>query len=108
MSMALHLPRSPCCAAATASASALAGCAVNQPAPPALDLPPPAASAADNALLERWWTLFDDPALTALIDAFRAVMLDGASMAGIGGEAGILAGWSVVCFGIALRVFRWK
>ena len=32
--------------------------------------------------------------LTALNDAFRAVMLDGASLAGIAGEAGILAAWS--------------
>jgi multidrug efflux system outer membrane protein len=61
---------------AVALSSALAGCAVNQPAPPALDLPPPAASAADNALLERWWTLFDDPALTALIDEALAGNVD--------------------------------
>ncbi len=46
--------------------------------------------------------------LTALNDAFRAVMLDGASLAGIAGEAGILAAWTVICFGIALKVFRWK
>jgi ABC-2 type transport system permease protein len=46
--------------------------------------------------------------LTALNDAFRAVMLDGASLAGIAGEVGILAAWSLVCFGIALKVFRWK
>jgi multidrug efflux system outer membrane protein len=46
----------------------LAGCAVNQPSPPQLDLPGPTATAAQNALLERWWTAFDDPVLTALID----------------------------------------
>jgi ABC-2 type transport system permease protein len=46
--------------------------------------------------------------LTALNDAFRAVMLDGASLAGIAGEVSILAAWGVGCFAIALRVFRWK
>src|SRR5206468_3443786 len=46
----------------------LAGCAVTQPKPPELDLPPATASAAQNALLERWWMAFDDPVLTALIE----------------------------------------
>jgi ABC-2 type transport system permease protein len=46
--------------------------------------------------------------LTALNDAFRAVMLDGASLAGIAGEAGILAAWGVGCFAVALKIFRWK
>jgi multidrug efflux system outer membrane protein len=54
----------------------LAGCAVTQPVPPQLDLPPPTATAADNALLERWWTAFDDPVLTALIDEADANNLD--------------------------------
>jgi outer membrane protein, multidrug efflux system len=49
-------------------AAVLAGCAVNQPAPPVSDLPPSTATAADNALLERWWLAFDDPVLTALVD----------------------------------------
>jgi multidrug efflux system outer membrane protein len=46
----------------------LAGGAVTQPAPPELDLPPGSATAAQNELLERWWTAFDDPVLTALVD----------------------------------------
>ncbi len=46
--------------------------------------------------------------LTALIDAFRAVMLDGASLPAVGHELLILAAWTGVCFTIALRVFRWK
>ena len=46
--------------------------------------------------------------LTALNDALRAVMLDGASLAGVSAELAVLAGWTVVCFGIALRVFRWS
>jgi ABC-2 type transport system permease protein len=46
--------------------------------------------------------------LTALNNAFRAVMLDGASLAGIAGEVAVLGTWTVVCFGIALKIFRWK
>jgi ABC-type polysaccharide/polyol phosphate export permease len=46
--------------------------------------------------------------LTALNDAFRAVMLDGASVPAIAGELLTLCAWTVVSFGIALRVFRWK
>jgi ABC-2 type transport system permease protein len=46
--------------------------------------------------------------LTALNNAFRSVMLDGASLAGIRGEVAVLAAWTVACFGIALKIFRWK
>jgi multidrug efflux system outer membrane protein len=63
-------------AAALCVAALLAGCAVTQPAPPVLDLPPTTASAAQNELLERWWTAFDDPALTQLVDEALANNLD--------------------------------
>ena len=46
--------------------------------------------------------------LTALNDALRAVMLDGASVAGIAPELGVMTAWTVVSFAIALRVFRWR
>ena len=46
--------------------------------------------------------------LTALNDALRAVMLDGASAAAIGHELAILGAWAVGCFAVALKVFRWK
>lgn len=46
--------------------------------------------------------------LTALNEALRAVMLDGASLAAIAPQVGILAAWGAICFGIALRIFRWK
>lgn len=46
--------------------------------------------------------------LTALNDALRAVMLDGAGVAGLAGELGILAAWAVVTFTAALRLFRWQ
>jgi len=46
--------------------------------------------------------------LTALNNALRAVMLDGAGFAAIGREALILAIWGGVSFAIALRFFRWR
>lgn len=51
-----------------AVAAALAGCAVTQPVPPRYDLPAPSATAAQNELLEHWWTAFDDPVLTTLVE----------------------------------------
>ncbi|MFO1311158.1 MAG: efflux transporter outer membrane subunit [Burkholderiales bacterium] len=59
-----------------AIAAALAGCAVTQPVPPKLDLPPGQATAAQNQLLERWWIAFNDPVLTALIEEAFANNLD--------------------------------
>jgi ABC-type multidrug transport system permease subunit len=46
--------------------------------------------------------------LTALIDALRAVVLDGASLAAVRGELVLLTAWGVAPFFVALRVFRWK
>jgi len=46
--------------------------------------------------------------LTAVIDALRANMLQGAGFVQMGPQAGVLAGWLVVCFGLALRLFRWR
>lgn len=51
-----------------ATAGIVAGCAVTQPAPPKYDLPPTAATAAQSELLEHWWTAFDDPVLTRLVE----------------------------------------
>ncbi len=45
--------------------------------------------------------------LTALNDALRAVVLDGAVLTAVGGELAILAAWAAVCFALALKVFRW-
>ncbi len=45
--------------------------------------------------------------LTALIDALRAVMNEGAGAAAVAPQAALLAGLAVVSFGAALRVFRW-
>jgi ABC-type multidrug transport system permease subunit len=46
--------------------------------------------------------------LTALIDALRAVVLEGATVAGVAGELTLLAAWGIVPFFVAIRVFRWK
>jgi ABC-2 type transport system permease protein len=46
--------------------------------------------------------------LTALNDALRAVMLDGASAGRVGHELAILSAWAVACFAAALKMFRWK
>ena len=46
--------------------------------------------------------------LTALIDALRAVMLEGAPLAAQLPRLALLAGWSVVTFVLALRLFRWS
>jgi ABC-2 type transport system permease protein len=46
--------------------------------------------------------------LTALIDAFRAVMLDAVPARAIASELLTLGAWTLVSFTIALRVFRWK
>jgi ABC-type multidrug transport system permease subunit len=46
--------------------------------------------------------------LTAAIDALRAIMLQGAGLTQVAPEAGVLAAWLVVCFTLALKLFRWK
>jgi ABC-2 type transport system permease protein len=46
--------------------------------------------------------------LTALNDALRAVMLEGAGAAAIAPELGRLAAWGSVSFLVALRIFRWR
>jgi ABC-2 type transport system permease protein len=46
--------------------------------------------------------------LTAVNDALRGVMLEGAGLAGLGGELAILGGWMVLAFALALRLFRWR
>jgi ABC-2 type transport system permease protein len=46
--------------------------------------------------------------LTALNDALRAVMIDGASVAAVGKELAIVALWGAAAFAVALKLFRWK
>ncbi len=46
--------------------------------------------------------------LTAAIDALRTNMLQGASLAQLAPQMGVLAAWLMVCFGLALKLFRWR
>jgi len=46
--------------------------------------------------------------LTAVNDALRASMLRGAGWNEIGPELLVLLAWAVVCFVLALRLFRWR
>ena len=46
--------------------------------------------------------------LTALIDALRASMLQGAGLAQVASQIAVMGAWLVVCFGLALKLFRWR
>ena len=46
--------------------------------------------------------------LTAVIDALRAHMLQGAGLAQLVPQLGTLAAWLVVCFAAAMKLFRWR
>jgi ABC-2 type transport system permease protein len=46
--------------------------------------------------------------LTALNDALRAVMLDGAGLGPLLPELAVLGAWGLVSFVVAVRVFRWQ
>jgi multidrug efflux system outer membrane protein len=59
---------------AAAMAAALSACATTQTPAPALELPAMAAEPVAGA--DRWWTQFDDPQLTALVEEALAANLD--------------------------------
>ncbi|HSM79703.1 MAG TPA: ABC transporter permease [Bryobacteraceae bacterium] len=46
--------------------------------------------------------------LTAMIDALRANMLQGASFSQVVPQVEVLGAWLVVCFIVALKLFRWR
>lgn len=46
--------------------------------------------------------------LTAVNDALRANMLEGASLSAVSGQMLVIAGWLVVSFVAALKLFRWR
>jgi ABC-2 type transport system permease protein len=46
--------------------------------------------------------------LTAVIDALRANMLQGSNLAQMAPQIGIMAFWLVLCFALALKLFRWR
>ena len=45
--------------------------------------------------------------LTPLIDALRAVMLEGSGLLELWPEIAVMVGWAVITFAIALKIFRW-
>ncbi|MFN8092080.1 MAG: ABC transporter permease [Vicinamibacteria bacterium] len=46
--------------------------------------------------------------LTALIDALRAVTLEGATLASQGARIAVLAAWGILSFLVGLKLFRWS
>jgi ABC-2 type transport system permease protein len=46
--------------------------------------------------------------LTAANDALRANMLRGIGLGGMIPELSILAAWTVICFAVSLKIFRWR
>jgi ABC-type multidrug transport system permease subunit len=46
--------------------------------------------------------------LTALVDALRALVLDGASLASQGSQLLVLGAWTAVSFALALKLFQWR
>jgi len=46
--------------------------------------------------------------LTAAIDGLRMNMLQGAGLMQLGPQLGVLGAWLVVCFALALKLFRWR
>ena len=46
--------------------------------------------------------------LTALVDALRGVVLEGATLGGIRVELATLFAWAIVPFSIGLRIFKWR
>ncbi len=46
--------------------------------------------------------------LTAVIDSLRAILLEGAGWAALGGEMAIITVWLFASFLLALRLFRWR
>jgi ABC-type multidrug transport system permease subunit len=45
--------------------------------------------------------------LTALCNGLRAVIIDGAGVAGIAGSLAVMGVWGAISFVIGLRAFRW-
>ena len=46
--------------------------------------------------------------LTAIVDALRANMLQGAGLTQLAPQLGVLMAWLVICFSLALKLFRWR
>lgn len=56
-------------------------------------------------VLQPWLKLLP---LTALNDALRGILVDGAGVRGIAVQVAIMAGYALAAFAAALRIFRWR
>jgi len=52
--------------------------------------------------------LIDLLPLTALNQALRGIITEGQGLAGIAPQLAIVAGWGIVSFAVALKIFRWR
>jgi len=57
------------------------------------------------AALQPWLKLLP---LTALNDGLRGILIDGAGVRGVALPASIMAGYALLAFAAALRIFRWR
>jgi ABC-type polysaccharide/polyol phosphate export permease len=46
--------------------------------------------------------------LTALVDAMRRVVLEGAVLTSLWTELAVIGTWTIVPFAIALKIFKWR
>jgi ABC-type multidrug transport system permease subunit len=46
--------------------------------------------------------------LTALNDALRAVMIEGAGLGSVTSQLAVCAAWGIGCFALAMRLFKWR
>jgi ABC-type multidrug transport system permease subunit len=46
--------------------------------------------------------------LTAAIDALRSNMLQGANLPQLAAQIGVIGFWLVICFALAMKLFRWR
>jgi len=46
--------------------------------------------------------------LTALVDALRSVMMDGASLFAVSGSLAVVGAWGLLAFAASLALFRWR
>ncbi len=46
--------------------------------------------------------------LTPIIDGIRMISTENASLLNFGPELAIIAGWTVVIYAVAFKVFRWE
>lgn len=55
------------------------------------------------------WLAFRVPVRGSLLNnAMRAIMLEGAGLAGIAAPIAIVAAWGIASFALAVAVFRWR